>query len=61
MNSKNILFALFTTGTLLTTSIHTQAQKALSKEISQEVPSVKGSLIRVPGPGRQHQTFQQPG
>jgi hypothetical protein len=47
MNSKNILFALFTTGTLLTTSIHTQAQKALSKEISQEVPSVKGSLIRV--------------
>jgi len=48
MNSKKILFALLITCALVIATISTQAQGApFSKEINQEVPSQKGSLIRI--------------
>ena len=48
MNNKRIISALFLAGAMLTAgSINAQAQKTLTKEVSQEVPSQKGSLIRI--------------
>ncbi|NII24717.1 DUF4097 family beta strand repeat protein [Pseudoflavitalea sp. X16] len=48
MNNKKIFPFLLLAGTLLTAgSTNTQAQQTLTKEISQEVPSQKGSLIRL--------------
>ena len=47
MNIKNIAYTFFAAATLLTVTTGAQAQKTLNKEISQEVPSTKGSLIRV--------------
>lgn len=49
MNSKKILFPVLITGTLITAAIGAKAQQKapFTKEISQEVPSQKGSLIRI--------------
>lgn len=48
MNNKKLFPALLLAGTLLTAgSTNTQAQQTLTKEISQEVPSQKGALIRL--------------
>lgn len=47
MNNKKIIPALLLTGSLLLAAAATQAQKTLTKEVSQEVPSQKGSLIRL--------------
>lgn len=48
MNNKQIISSVLLTGSLiLATAIGTQAQKTLTKEVSQEVPSQKGALIRL--------------
>jgi hypothetical protein len=49
MNNKRLaLFpSLLLAGTLITTGIQTQAQSTLTKELTQEVASQKGSLIRI--------------
>lgn len=48
MNNKQIIPSVLLTGSLiLAAAIGTQAQKTLTKEVSQEVPSQKGALIRL--------------
>jgi len=48
MNSKKLFFSVLMTGTLITAAIGAKAQKApFTKEISQEVTSQKGALIRI--------------
>ncbi len=48
MNNKKLFPALLLAGTLFAASTATtQAQQTLTKEITQEVPSQKGSLIRI--------------
>ncbi|WP_276479712.1 DUF4097 family beta strand repeat-containing protein [Paraflavitalea pollutisoli] len=47
MNNKKIIPALLLTGSLILTATAMQAQKTLTKEVSQEVPSQKGALIRL--------------
>lgn len=48
MNSKKLLVSVLMTGTLITAAIGAKAQKApFTREISQEVASQKGSLIRI--------------
>lgn len=48
MNNKQLIPALLLTGSfVLAAATGTYAQKTLSKEVSQEVPSQKGSLIRL--------------
>ena len=48
MNNKKLFPALLLAGTLITAgSMNARAQQTLTKEISQEVPSQKGSLIRI--------------
>lgn len=47
MNNKKLFPALLLAGTLFLAGNATQAQQTLTKEISQEVPSQKGALIRI--------------
>lgn len=48
MNNKKLFPALLLAGSLFATSATTiQAQQTLTKEVTQEVPSQKGSLIRI--------------
>lgn len=48
MNNKKLFPALLLAGTLIAAgSMNARAQQTLTKEISQEVPSPKGSLIRI--------------
>lgn len=47
MNNKKLFPALLLAGTLFVTGTATQAQQTLTKEVTQEVPSQKGSLIRI--------------